>query len=349
MKSRRDADAPSSSEGVVLPARTPAQGFHLGQLAAVRGALQALASATDSASIAAARAQLQQAIAECWERYLSATAATASERAALEKAGLPREIYLDPKEDAPVAVWPETNSALTDAWGLFSIPPADPNSKIPMRIAPLFQPIDAAALPKDTRVVTLRDPRIVATAALEHVLATQAGDAARQIVADDARGSWARIFQLSAWYTQSARMVVEKLPYDHLRDWADVPASAWTNTPLGEGALLIERHGRTVLALKALALQFASALFRRAMDQAERQHPRDLVAAADQLIQSCAQRHAVLAEQLMAMEQLILQQHGLTASAMDLQVLFANNTRDLPQLALIPRTARVEPTPLRSG
>ena len=345
-----DPNAPPTAPGTALPAHTLAQAFHLGQLSAVRGALkdlnEALLRIPEAQATEELRIEWATVVQECWQRYVRATGATEQERKALEAAGLPTRIGMDPNEEAPVAVWPEAAQALTDAWGLFVVPPTDPASQTPLRIAALFQPIDPTSLPAGTHCLLMRDARHTAIAALEHVLGCQVGDTARQREGVADRAGWARLHSLGSWYSQAARAAVTQLPRDQLRDWTDVPASLLATTDLIEGARLIEQHGHTVLALKALALQLAAAQFRQCLDAAERSHPRDLAAAADAVQVAVNGLHGLLVQQLDGLNRGCALASGRDPDAVDVRVIFAPNTHALPQLALIPRSARIPPTPL---
>lgn len=336
------------ADGTTLPANTPGAAFHLGQLMALRGALALLQDVQQKGTTLpeAFETDFRASMHDCWLRFVRAIAATPAERHALESAGMPSLIRFDPMEEVPVAIWTDANTGLTNMWGLFTLPPSDPAAKGPLQIAMAFQPLQKVNLPEETRMLILRDPRHTALAALEHLLANQVGDVAQQREGVNDRTAWLRLQALCGWYGQLSRLAVEKLPHDNLRDWSEAPI-AWASTDdLVEGARRIEQHGRTVVAIKALAMELSGVQFRRQLDAAERAHPRALDAAGAAMMAALTETHRGVQQQLDGLNRGCAQAVGIDPDSVDIHVDFAPDLHTLPRLALIPRSTRVAPAKL---
>lgn len=334
--------------GTTLPAHTPAAAYHMGQVAALRGVLHLMQQGDSTNAAAALHALLQQsqeALEDCWTRCVRSMAGTAEERRTLEAAGLPTRIQLQTSQGVPVAIWSTSRTDLTDAWGLFRVPLADQAAQGPIGISIPFQPI--ANLPSGTRLIDLHDARHAAVAAIEQLLAAQVADAARQADGVSERACWQRLQALASWYTEASAMAVEGLPPDHWRDWTIAPVDALVMGDVTEAARRIEQIGRTVVAIKALALRWAATRFRACLDMAEHAHPRDLHAAITQVGVALAALHTAVRQQLDGFNRGCTQAAGMDPDQVDVQVSFAADAHTLPQLALIPRSARVPPAPLR--
>lgn len=312
------------NKGLQEPVLTPGESWHLGRMDALQAAARIVRKYTrrSNVSVADVARAVDRDLVELTDESLLGYYESAGQVCTTAD---PPTVVFDPEVGVPLLLRPPT---LEGGWGIIDL--ADHAGGEPMILATPFRATDLKALPKDSRLIKIRDPGHSALAAVIEVLDCMRRDLGAAAVATSEDAAINRVARLLLVYSSAASFAVNALDEDDFADWtSSIPdVSDITKAPAAISAVALKARAQAAVSLQLCALWLAT-LSDEAAD-----------APAGKRIDHVA---SALDDALMKLRPLLdsmnrfLAGHDLTD--VDFMVISRHAMGSLPVLAVIPKSA----------